>query len=94
GSPVKLLSVASEHAEAARLAAEGAAFLRRHGLEVEEWPVEGGHPTELLLAEAATSAARLMVMGAFGTSGLWAMLRGSPTLTLLRQAPCALFVHH
>lgn len=94
GSPVKLLTVHAEAAEAARLAAEGAAFLRRHGIEAEEWPVEGGHPAELLLAEAATTGARLMVMGAFGTSGLWAMLTGSPTRTLLRQAPCAVFVHH
>jgi nucleotide-binding universal stress UspA family protein len=94
GSPVKLLTVDADPAEAARLAAEGAGYLRRHGIAAEEWPVAGGHPTELLLAEAATTGARLMVMGAFGTGGLRALLLGSPTLALLRQAPCAVFVHH
>ena len=94
GSPVKLLTVAEEAAAAAALAGEGAAYLRGHGLAVEEWPVAGGDPAGLLLAEARTTGARLLVMGAFGSSGLWAMLTGSPTRTLLRQAPCAVFVHH
>lgn len=94
GSPVKLLSVAEDHAAAARLTGEGAAYLRTHGMAVEEWPVAGGHPTELLLAEADLTRARLLVMGAFGTTGLRALLLGSPTRSLLRQAGCAVFVHH
>jgi nucleotide-binding universal stress UspA family protein len=94
GSPVKLLSVAEDGAAAARLAAEGAAYLRTHGMTVEEWPVAGGNPTELLLAEADLTGARLLVMGAFGTTGLRALLLGSPTRALLRQAGCAVFVHH
>lgn len=94
GSPVKVLSAHAEGAEAARLAAEAAAYLRGHGLAVEEWPVTGGHAAELLLAEAATTSARLLVMGAFGRTGLRAMFLGSATRSLLRQAPCAIFVHH
>jgi nucleotide-binding universal stress UspA family protein len=94
GSPVKLLSVDAEMAQARRLTAEGATYLRRHGLAVEEWPVDGGHPAELLLAEAMLIRARLLVMGAFGTSGLRRLLLGSPTRRLLRQAPCPVFVHH
>ncbi|RYJ03532.1 MAG: universal stress protein [Acetobacteraceae bacterium] len=88
-SPVKLLSVGPE---AARLAAEGAGFLRRHGLAVEEWALTGGHPAELLLAEARTLGARLLVMGAFGTTGLRALLLGSATRRVLRDAPCPVFI--
>lgn len=94
GSAVKLLAEHAEPEEARRLAAEGSAYLRGHGIAVEEWAVTGGHPAELLLAEAATSRARLLVMGAFGKSGLRALFFGSATGQLLRQAPCAVFVHH
>lgn len=94
GSPVKLLSAEEDAAEAARLAAEGAGFLRRHGLTVEEWPAVGGHPAELLLAEAVSLRARLLVMGAFGKSALRSLFLGSATRRLLREAHCPVFVQH
>ncbi|MBL6453973.1 universal stress protein [Belnapia sp. T6] len=94
GAPVKLFSADPDAAEAARLAAEGAALLRRHGLAVEEWAVAGGHPAELLLAEATTTHARMLVMGAFENSGLRTLLLGSATRILLRRAPCPIFVQH
>jgi nucleotide-binding universal stress UspA family protein len=90
-SPVKLLALGPE---AARLAAEGAGYLRRHGLAVEEWAVARGQPAELLLAEALTSRARLLVMGALGTGGLRALLLGSTTRRVLRDAPCPVFLQH
>ncbi|MCO6417630.1 universal stress protein [Siccirubricoccus sp. KC 17139] len=94
GAPVTLLAAHAEREEAGRLAAEGAAYLRRHGLAVTEWPVVGGHPAELLLAEAARLPARLLVMGGFGKTGLRALLLGTSTRRLLREAPCAVFVQH
>ena len=94
GSAVKLLSADPDAAEAARLAAEGAGYLRRHGLVVEEWPVAGGQAAALLLAEATTARARLLVIGAFGTGRLRALLEGSATRSLLREAPCAVFIQH
>ncbi|WP_149539936.1 universal stress protein [Siccirubricoccus phaeus] len=93
-SPVTLLAENEDKAEAGRLAAEGATYLRRHGLAVTEWPVVGGHPAELLLAEAARLPARLLVMGGFGKTGLRALLLGTSTRRLLREAPCAVFVQH
>lgn len=94
GSAVKLLAAAEDRAEAARLAAEGATFLRRHGKTVEEWPVTGDRPADLLLAEAQTLKARLLVMGAFGHTGLRALFLGTSTRQLLRDAPCSVFVVH
>lgn len=91
-SPVTLLSAHAERAEAARLAAEGAGLLRHHGLAVEERAVAERHPAELLLAEAARLPARLMVMGAFGHGGLRALLLGTATRRLLRDAPCPVLV--
>lgn len=59
---------------------------------MEEWALTGGHPAELLLAEARTLGARLLVMGAFGTTGLRALLLGSATRRVLRDAPCPVFI--
>jgi len=94
GSRVKLLAAAEDRAEAARLAAEGAAFLRRHGKAVEEWPVTSDQPAELLLAEARNLKARLLVMGAFEHTGLRALFLGTSTRPLLRDAPCTVFALH
>jgi nucleotide-binding universal stress UspA family protein len=93
-STVKVLSVDEDAAEAARLAEEATQYLSRHGVSAEAWPIEAGRSVEVLLAEATTTRARMLVMGAFGTSGLRALLLGSPTRALLRHAPCAVFVHH
>jgi nucleotide-binding universal stress UspA family protein len=96
-SPVTVLSASGDRAVAAALAAEGAAVLRRHGATVTERPVTGtggGVAAELLLAEARALNARLLVMGAFGHSGLRALLLGAATRRLLRDAPCPLLVSH
>jgi nucleotide-binding universal stress UspA family protein len=94
GGAVKLLATSPERAEAARLTAEGAGYLRHHGVAVTERAVTGSHPAELLLAEAADLPARLLVMGAFGKTGLRALLLGTTTQRLLRESPCAVFVQH
>jgi nucleotide-binding universal stress UspA family protein len=94
GAAVKLLAANPDRAQAARLAAEGAGYLRHHGLAVTEWAVADDHPAGLLLAEAGTLPARLLVMGAFGKTGLRALLLGTATRRLLREAPCAVFVQH
>ena len=94
GAPVTVLSADPDAAEAARLAAEGASYLRRHGLAVEERAVADGGGAALLLAEATAMQARLLVVGAFGTGTLRALLVGSTTRRLLRDAPCAVFIQH
>ncbi|MBP0462513.1 universal stress protein [Roseomonas sp. PWR1] len=94
GSPTKVLSLDEDAAAAARLAGEGAAFLRRHGIAAEALPVTGTHPVDALLTEAAAMPARLLVMGAYEHSGLRTLFTGSATQKLLRAAPCAVFVAH
>lgn len=94
GMPVKVLSVAATQPEAQRMAEEGAAYLRGHGLAAEAVAVAGTHPLEALLAEAAAMPARLMVMGAYENSGLRAFFTGSVTEKLLIGSPCPVFVTH
>jgi nucleotide-binding universal stress UspA family protein len=94
GATVKLLAANPDQAEAARLAAEGAGYLRHHGLKVTEWAVTASRPAELLLAEVADMPARMLVMGGFGRTGLRALLLGTATKRLLRDVPCVVFVQH
>ena len=69
-------------------------YLRSHGLAAEAVAVAGTHPLEALLAEAAAMPARMLVMGAYGHSGLRNLFRGSKTEKLLTASPCAVFVAH
>jgi len=94
GAAVRVLSVDDKSAEARRLAEEGAAYLRHHGLAAEAVAVEGSHPLEALLAEAASMPARMLVMGAYEHRGLRALFTGSLTERLLAAAPCPVFVTH
>lgn len=94
GSAVKVLSVEDERDVATRLAEEATLFLRRHGLAADPVAALGDHPVEVLLAEVESQRARLLVMGAFETTGLRAFILGSATRRLLRQAACPIFVHH
>lgn len=94
GAAVRVLAVDEAAAEAQRLAEEGAAYLRLHGLSAEPVAVEGSHPMEALLAEAAAMPARMLVMGAYEHSGLYTLFTGSLTGKLLAGAPCPIFVAH
>jgi len=89
----KVFSSDADRAKARLLAEEGADYLRRHGVEATAIGVAGDHPADLLLAEAVDGRPRLMVMGAYETSGLRGYLLGSATRKLLREMPCPIFVH-
>lgn len=94
GLPVRVLSVAPTQADAQRLAGEGAAYLRGHGLAAEPVPVMGTHPLEAMLAEAAAMPARMVVMGAYEDAALRTLFTGSVTQKLLSALPCPIFVAH
>lgn len=94
GLPVKVVSVAEARPEALRMAEEGAAYLRSHGLAAEPVPVLGRHPLEALLAEATAMPARMLVMGAYEHSGLRTLFTGSVTEKLLIASPCPVFITH
>ncbi|MDQ1081750.1 nucleotide-binding universal stress UspA family protein [Pseudoroseomonas cervicalis] len=89
----KIFTCDEDRATAQAMAEEGATYLRRHGVEARALGVTGQHPADLLLAEAADSRPRLVVMGAYETSGLRSFLLGSATRKLLRELNCPIFVH-
>lgn len=87
GRLVRLLSFAGEGPTAAM-----AAYLRAHGLAVEAASVEGDGEA-VLLAEARSLHAWLMVLGADEEGGIARLVFGSRTAALLRGAPCPVFIH-
>lgn len=89
GDTVTVMSVG-----AAAVAGPGVAYLASHGIAARSQGAAGSHPAEVLAAEAARGGARLLVAGAYGTTGLRSFFFGSTTPHLLREAPCPLFVHH
>jgi nucleotide-binding universal stress UspA family protein len=93
-SPARVLSVAETRAEAEALSGAAATYLRRHGIAAEALAIEGSHPVDALLTEAAAMPARLLVMGAYEHSGLRTLFTGSATRKLLAAAPCPVFVAH
>jgi nucleotide-binding universal stress UspA family protein len=94
GTPVRVLNIDPDVADATRLAAEGVALLGRYGLSAEPRPVTSGSVVgRLILAEAHAAGAHLVVAGAHHHAALWELLFGSTTETLLDRADVALFTH-
>jgi nucleotide-binding universal stress UspA family protein len=68
------------------------AYLAHHGCTVTSAAVEGDEH-DILLAEAKSLPARLLVLGADEEGRLARLILGSATARLLRAAPCPVFIH-
>jgi nucleotide-binding universal stress UspA family protein len=89
-APVKLLDFsegASSGGSAALLR-----YLERHGLAVDGVTAEGD-AHDILLTEARSLPARLLVVGADEEGGVARLIFGSATARLLRASPCPVFIH-
>jgi nucleotide-binding universal stress UspA family protein len=91
---VVVVSVGADRAAGEATAADAVALLQRHGFSARPLGLGGSRPIDLILAETATLAPRLLVMGAFEEGGLRTWLFGSGTRKLLREATCPLFAFH
>ncbi|WP_376094917.1 universal stress protein [Roseomonas sp. CCTCC AB2023176] len=91
--PVKAVSVSDDRAVATQQAGEAAGLLARHGARAEPVSILGDRPADAILAILAADQASMLVMGAFENSALRTYFTGSATMTLLREAPCPVFVH-
>ncbi len=85
-APVKLLDF-SDGGAAAPLH-----YLERHGYAAEGAAAEGD-AHDILLAEARSLPAQLLVVGADEEGGVARLIFGSATARLLRAAPCPVFLH-
>lgn len=86
---IRVLSLASsaDTSAAAAAVAAAAALLPSDSAHIDTL-VRGGHTSEQILRAAAELHADLVVLGARGHSGLAALLLGSVSDVVLRQAPC------
>jgi nucleotide-binding universal stress UspA family protein len=88
GGEVKLLDFSPE----GRAGPGIAGYLARHGCAASAAAAEGDEH-DILLAEARSLPARLLVLGAEEEGRLARLILGSATARLLRAAPCPVFIH-
>ena len=69
-----------------------ARYLSQHGMRAEAFAMEGD-AHDILLAEARSLPASLLVLGADQERGIARLIFGSSTARLLRAAPCPVFIH-
>lgn len=67
-------------------------YLTQHEMRAEAYAVQGD-VHDIVLAEARSLPASLLVLGADEESGITRLIFGSATARLLRASPCAVFIH-
>jgi nucleotide-binding universal stress UspA family protein len=93
--PVHILSIASNQADAQRMASYGAELLAKHGFNVTALGItSSATPSDIILSECQSLGASSIAMGAFGQRTWKEFFLGSTTKRLLSTCPCPLFVHH
>lgn len=96
GRRIVVLSADADQAVAAARAAPAEQLLRAHGGNVSDVLAIGStaDPAEIILNHVQSLRAGMVVMGAYGHTGLREKLFGSCTRALLHACPTALMVHH
>jgi nucleotide-binding universal stress UspA family protein len=93
--PTVVVSVSSEHGEAARTAERAIDYLRFHDIKAEAQAVTSTEPpARVLLERAKKHKSVLIVMGGYGQPVLREFFLGSVTRTLLAESPVPLFLYH
>lgn len=91
---VHVISIHRDEAEAQRLCDEAAALLNHHDIPVTAHPIVSKEKVVSVLNERLPDLEpRMIVMGAFGTSGLRARFFGSTTLAMIADCPYPLFLN-
>jgi nucleotide-binding universal stress UspA family protein len=92
---VHIVSVHSDHQEAARHAESARKFLGYHGVEAIPHAEEAtAAPANVILDHVRRFGAGLLVMGAYGQPVLRELLVGSATRTIVGECPVPLFLYH
>ncbi len=92
---VHVVCAGEDRVEAARCADRAVQFLESHAIKAHARPVAtSARPEEVILDEAKTAGAGLIVMGAYGRSPLKEIFFGSVTRALLQKSPVPLFLYH
>jgi nucleotide-binding universal stress UspA family protein len=92
---IHVTSIDANRDLAARRAESSAVYLRKHGYQVEEYPIASDvHPSQVIQIEVADRKIGTLVMGAYGHRGLRERLFGSTTSSLVEDPRCTLFIYH
>ena len=92
---VQVLSINADDRAAEELAERAATLLRSHGGNVTAFGIGSEtDPAEIILSHAKTFEADMVVMGAYGRSGLRDMIFGSCTRRVMEECATALFLQH
>ncbi len=92
--PVIVLSVASTLTDASKTAGRGVEFLASHGIVAEAMAMAGSDPTAAILDAIAARGPSLLVMGAYGHTGVKQWFFGSTTSKLIDSCAVPVFIHH
>ncbi|MCH2162514.1 MAG: universal stress protein, partial [Phycisphaerales bacterium] len=90
---VRVVSVGETGVEAAQHVDTARAYLEAHDYKTEGVVVEG-NPAEQILAEAKSTDADLIVLGAVGRSGIAKFLVGDTASNILAESSVSLFLRH
>jgi nucleotide-binding universal stress UspA family protein len=93
---VHVLSIdANDKVVASKTAQRAVEFLDFHGVSARSVPIHSGDsPSQLILDEALGRQVGLIVMGAYGHSGIAEWLFGSTTKHIIQHATVPLFLYH
>lgn len=92
---VHVMSVHSDHVEAARRAHRAVEYLMSHDIKATAKSISSGDSiADILLNQANEMKAGLIVMGAFGQPRWREFFFGSATQDVLRRSPVPLFLYH
>jgi nucleotide-binding universal stress UspA family protein len=90
-----VVSVDADQERSDARARQASAYLSLHGVASRMRSIaSAADPADLVIAEARSLGADLLVMGAYGHRGWKEALIGSFTTRLLSHCPTALFIHH
>ncbi|HTN77405.1 MAG TPA: universal stress protein [Pirellulaceae bacterium] len=96
GTPVYVLTIdANDAVQAAKTADRACQYLSFHDFQPHNIHVQSQEsPSKIILDEALGRGVEMIVMGAYGHTGLADWLFGSTTRHILQQAPVPLFLYH
>ena len=92
---VTVVSVKERNNEGASTPERAREFLASHGIHAQiESLSTPAHPAEIILTQAQSMQAGLLIMGAYGHRGWREWIMGSTTRTLLERSTMPLFIYH
>ena len=93
--PLHIVSVHTDHLQAARCADRAVDYLSHHNLRAQPHAIASSEaPAQVVLKQLDALNASMLVMGAYGEPTLKEFIFGSMTRTILKEASTPVFLYH